>query len=227
MGLLTTRRTRRRGPTAFRLHKPSWVDPFPAIPGTEPEKRIFAALVQRRVFFIFQGQIPELERGLYVTLAIPGYKPDFVLPQYKVIIDPFSPYHHTLPGAIQRDAAKIALYTALGYKVYTPWALPNGVFEFTQSKISFDEPRHFHQAAIHGRFQGALAMLAAIPELDRKPVRKLTKKQQALFQRQGYELGPYVGVGATSVAAANRRRTKPKPLTLAFGTRRSRSSRSL
>lgn len=218
---------RGRGERHFRLHKHHWVDPFPSIPGTEPEKRIFAALVQRRIFFIYQGQIPELKRGLYVTLAIPGYKPDFILPQYKVIIDPFSPYHHTLPEAIERDARKFALYTALGYKFYFPWAVAPGIFEFSQSGVKFKKPRRFRQRAIHGRYNGALAMLAAIPELNQKPKRKLTKRQAALFRKQGYELGPYIGAGSKSVAAANRRRAKPPPLTLQVGTRRRRRRSTL
>ena len=71
-GLLRVRR--HRGPRKVRLHKPAWVDPFPQIPGTEPEKRIFAELVLRlHIFFLFQGQIPELTRGLYVTMAVPGF----------------------------------------------------------------------------------------------------------------------------------------------------------
>lgn len=218
---------RARGERHFRLHKPPWVDPFPGIPGTEPEKRVFAALVQRRIFFIFQGQIPELQRGLYVTLAIPGFKPDFILPQYRVIIDPFSPYHHTLPDAIDRDARKFALYTALGYKFYFPWALGDGVFEFSQAGVHFKEPRHFRQDSIHGRFDGALAMLSAIPELNRPPVRKLTKHQEALFRKQGYELGPNLGAGANSVAAANRKRAKPHTITLSVGTRRRKRQRVL
>jgi hypothetical protein len=224
---MTVRRNRRRQTTSFRLHKPKWVDPYPGIPGTEPEKRIFAALIQRRIFFIYQGQIPELQRGLYVAMAIPGFKPDFILPEYRVIIDPFSPYHHTLPDAIERDARKFALYTALGYKFYFPWALEDGEFEFSQASVRFKKPIKFRQSAIHGKYHGALAMLSAIPELNRKPVRKLTKRQAALKKKQGYELGPFLGAGANSVAAANRKRAKPKPITLQVGTRRSRRRRPL
>jgi hypothetical protein len=226
-GRLTARRTRRRHETKFRLHKPGWIDPFPSIPGTQPEKMVFEALVRRRIFFIFQGQIPELQRGLYAEMAIPGYKPDFILPEYRVIIDPFSPYHHSLPEAIERDARKFATYTALGYKFYFPWALGDGIFEFSQTGVHFKRPVKFRQAAITGRYVGALAMLSAIPELHGKKVRKLTKKQKALYEKQGYELGPFLGAGATSVAAANRKRRKPKPLSLSRGTRRSKVQRVL
>lgn len=211
--LLGVRRAR-RSTAGFRLHKAEWLDPFPTIPGTEPEKRIFAALVQRRIFFIFQGQIPELQRGLYTTFAMPGFKPDFILPQYKVIIDPFSPYHHTLPGAVERDARKFVLYTSLGYKFYYPWAVEPGVFDFAQEPFSFAKPFRFRQAGIRGRYFGGLGVLSAIPELNRLPTHKLTDRQKKLFQNPGYELGPYLGAGATSVGAANRRRRKPAPLGL-------------
>lgn len=216
--LLGVRRTR-RSESPFRLHKATWIDPFPSIPGTEPEKRIFAALVQRRVFFIFQGQIPELERGLYSTFAIPGYKPDFILPQYRLILDPFSPYHHTLPGAVERDAKKFVTYTSLGYKFYYPWAVEPGVFDFAQEPFTIDKSKtvsgeRFHQAGVRGRFIGAHAVLSAIPELNRPPVQKLTKKQERLFALQGFELGPYLGAGASSVGAANRKRRRPANLGL-------------
>jgi len=203
----------------YRLHKTPWVDPFPSIPGTEPEKRIFAALVQLGIFFTFQGQIQELKRGLYVTLAIPGYKPDFILQEYKIIIDPFSPYHHSLPGAIERDARKIGLYTALGYKVYHPWAEADGLFIYDQQ--GYHVWKQGRQAPLSGRYQGALAALLAIPELRRPPEfpKHLTDRQKRLKINPGYELGPFLGAGANSVAAANRKRRKPQPLTLSFGTR--------
>ena len=217
--LLGVRRRRRQTFGSFRLHKAQWIDPFPLIPGTEPEKRIFAALVERHIYFIFQGQIPELQRGLYSTFEMPGYKPDFILPQYKIIIDPFSPYHHTLPGAVERDAKKFVLYTSLGYKFYYPWAVEPGVFDFAQepfhlSKNQTASGKRFRQAGVRGRYYGGLAVLSAIPELNRKPVAKLTDRQERLFRSQGYEIGPYVGAGATSVAASNRKRRKPVPLGL-------------
>jgi hypothetical protein len=214
--LLGVRYRRRQTGGKFRLHKASWIDPFPSIPGTEPEKRIFAALVQRQIFFIYQGQIPELQRGLYSTFEMPGFKPDFILPQYRCIVDPFSPYHHTLPDAVARDAKKFVLYTSLGYKFYYPWAVEPGVFDFAQepfhlSKQQTASGKRFRQAGVRGRYSGGLAVLSAIPELNRKPVAKLTERQERLFRLQGYELGPYVGAGASSVGAANRRRRKPVP----------------
>jgi hypothetical protein len=218
---LSTRRNRRKGPVKFRLHKPQWIDPFPHIPGTEPEKRIFAELVNRRIFFIFQGQIPELQQGLYVTLAIPGYKPDFVIPEYKVIIDPFSPFHHSLPDAARRDRAKIALYTAFGYTYYYPWAIGPGEFLLDQRTLAPTnnplKPRVRNPLTRRG---SAADVISAIPELRGPKKAKLSKKQQKLARHPGYELGPFLGAGASSVGAANRKRRKPPKLGLQTGTRR-------
>lgn len=198
---LRIRRSRRQRYTEFKLHKPRWVDPYPGIPGTEPEKRLFAVLVRRGYFFIFQGQVRELTRGIYVTMAIPGYKPDFILPEYKVIIDPFSEYHHSLPGAVERDIRKIALYRALGYSYYHPWA--GEVIE------------------------NAEAVVDSIRELQGKKKAKLTARQKRLAKWPGYELGPFLGAGAFSVGAANRRRRRSPALTLRVGSRRQSRGRTL
>jgi hypothetical protein len=210
------RQRRSRGPRVWKLHKPHWIDPYPQIPGTEPEKRLFEVLVRHRLYFIFQGQIHELEKGLYVTLSIPGYKPDFVLPEYKVILDPFSPFHHSLPEAMARDAKKYGLYTALGYSYYFPWAVAPGVFVLDQKGV----PK------VRG---GAEDIIAAIPEFQHAPKYKLKlKKDIHAKAARGYRLGENLGVGSTSVAAANRARTRPADLTLVYGTRkRKRRGRAL
>lgn len=209
---LTNRRHRRRGRTVFRLHKPRWQDPFPWIPGTEPEKRVFEALVRSRIYFIFQGPLPELEDGKYVTLAAAAYKPDIVIPEYRVIIDPFSPFHHSLPEQVPSDQRKAAIYTALGYVFVHPWAYPDGVFV-----LDHDGP------VVRGRYDGAFELLTAIPALHGAPVAKLTRKEDIVAkQTVGYRLGKNLGAGATSVAAANIRRTRPKPLTIRAGSRRRR-----
>lgn len=215
--LLSVRRA--RYDRKYRLHKTPWVDPFPAIPGTEPEKRIFAALVQLGIFFVFQGQITELKRGLFTTLAIPGFKPDFILPEYRLIIDPFSPYHHSLPEAIERDARKQYIYTSLGYAFYHPWAEADGLFIYDQP--SGPVWKVGHQPGISGRYQGGIAACLAIPALHLPPrfPKNLTDRQKRLKLNPGYELGPFLGAGATSVGAANSKRRKPQPLTLTQGTR--------
>ena len=215
--LLSVRRN--RYDRKFRLHVPPWVDPYPNIPGTEPEKRTFAALIQMGIFFTFQAQLPESKKGLFVQLLDPGFKPDFVLPEYRAIIDPFSPYHHSLPEAVFRDSRKDATYRALGYSFWHPWAEADGLFIFDQ--VASPVYKQGAQPALTGQYQGALAMLGAIPVLQKPPQfpKNLTKKQELLKATQGYELGPYLGAGANSVAAANAKRKKPQPIGLSAGTR--------
>lgn len=210
---------RNRNARIWRRHVPPWIDPYPNIPGTEPEKRTFAALIQMGIFFTFQAQLPESKKGLFVQLLDPGFKPDFLLPEYKLIIDPFSPYHHSLPEAINRDSRKDATYRALGYSFWHPWAEDEGLFIFDQ--VSAPVYKQGAQPALTGRYQGALAMVGAIPILQKPPQfpKNLTKKQEVLKRTQGYELGPYLGAGANSVAAANHKRKKPQPIGLSAGTR--------
>lgn len=194
-GRVSRRRRRSQTRRKYRLRKPQWVDPYPWIPGTEPEKRLFEVLIQRHIYFIFQGQIPEFEEGWYVTLAVPGYEPDFILPQYRVIIDPFSPYHHSRPDAVARDTEKIALYEAMGYHYIYVWYLGGGVWAFDMAGIS------------HERCT-TTEMLDQIPYLAQQPL-PITDPRDLACLRDGYRIGQNLGAGANSVAAANRARTRP------------------
>lgn len=237
------RRTRRQAPGRFKLHKPGWVDPYPMIPGTEPEKRVFAMLMMMRVFFIYQGQVPEFEKGSPMfTLGPPNYKPDFVLPEYRLIIDPFSPFHHSLLEAVERDVRKVVAYSAAGYAYYHPWALANGDWLWDQYHDSSKTLRLSERTTIR-LFQGVNAkrnryrnvkrkllgkqmntyeMLRSIPELARGPLYKLTDARDiAAKKHPGYRIGEYVGAGANSVAAANRRRRQFGPFSITVGSRRS------
>jgi hypothetical protein len=180
---LRVRRKRRQKLTKHRVFTPKWRDPYPNIAGTKPEKMIFAALIARGIYFIYQDSLPEWRSGQFSTLSVPQFVPDFVLPQYKVIIDPFSDYHHTLPDAVERDAEKMAIYTSMGYAFYHPWS--------TQVEAS-----------------GGHAILMGIKELSGGPIHPMPAFELPYVQ-QGYRLGPYVGLGSTSVAAANRKRRKP------------------
>lgn len=134
---LRVRRTRRQTPGTFKLRKPEWIDPYPNIEGTEPEKRVFAMLVSMGIYFIYQGQVPEFEKGgAYWQLAPPNYKPDFVLPEFRLIIDPFSPFHHSLEEAAMRDQSKVVAYAVAGYAYYHPWAMGPGEWTWDQYESS-------------------------------------------------------------------------------------------
>ena len=268
MPQLGQRRNRRATNRKWRLKKPHWVDPFPFIPGTEPEKRLFEALVRRRIFFLFQADLPELShentaklkaqlkaleteiRHLIAQLAKlgnqnarleriikakfkaaqelqrkiaeldaiqkagvagaflfqPGFKPDFILPEYRVIIDPFGIFHHSLPEAVKRDALKSAVYRALGYAFYHPWWDESGFLWEDGTSGTLNYERIGYDANL---------LLDRMKEIRRGPTVQLTDPILiAAKKNPGYYIGKNIGAGANSVALANRLRTKPKVLTI-------------
>lgn len=181
---LSIRRNRRKRPTKFRIHKAEWIDPFPDILGTRPEKMIFAELVARRIYFIYQGDWPIADRSISVLAQARYFKPDFIVPEYKVIFDPFSDYFHSTPAAIKSDYWKSVDYTGKGYEFVTSWSTEveakGGSWAVNQSK-----------------------------RILLPPVQPLQDAEDIYWKRvQGYRLGPNVGLGATSTAAANRRRRR-------------------
>lgn len=220
--IATNRRRRRDG--KYRLHKPKWIDPFPWIPGTRPEKMVFAMLVEMRVYFIFQGQVPEYDiGGEYYSLRPINYIPDFVLPEHRIIIDPFGEFHHSLPQAVERDRKKIAAYAALGYAYYHPWSVADNVWRWNQ--IVYDiygtdryKIKRGLGSAVDNGLQGTRntrEMLSDIPELAAGPRYELKYQVDIEAKKSpGYRLGPNLGAGANSVAAANRLRAKPHNVTI-------------
>lgn len=190
------RRRNRRRHSYYRLRRPAWIDPHPEIPGTRPEKRVFDALLRRRVFFIFQGDLPLKERQLSPLLEATEFKPDFIVPEYRIIFDPFGDFAHTQGDSIQRDYVKSILYTALGYEFIHPWTSDverNGGDWVLSLSHNLRGPRRAHIPA----------------ELER-------------FRALGYFLGPHLGLGATGTAAANAARRKAPSLGLRRGRRRRR-----
>jgi hypothetical protein len=246
---IQVRRTRRQSRGKFKLLKPHWIDPYPLIPGTEPEKRIFQALRMRNIYFIFQGQVPELTPGgmgidirnqldkqtlkaggrvVTVTLGLISYIPDFVIPEYRIIIDPFSPFHHSQQESVERDVRKVSLYNSLGYNYYHPWAVAPGEFVLDQrpqtigrwrtKKVKIGSSTLTQQIYLgsraaqpvgHVHTMGAVDLLDALPALHGgikfplvDPLDIEAKK------KQGYRVGAGLGAGATSVAAANKKRRR-------------------
>lgn len=96
----------------------SWIDPFPTVQGTLPEKIVYAALSYRGIPFWFQDE---------VRFAIPqinfskDYRPDFVLPTLKIIIEVQGAYFHSKPNVIDSDAFKFAIYQQTGWKPLAWW----------------------------------------------------------------------------------------------------------
>ena len=179
------RRRRRQDGVKFRLHAARWLDPFPDIEGTVPEKMIFAELVRQGFYFIFQGDFPKADRYVQVTADDPDFKPDIIVPEWKVIFDPFGDYHHSKESARASDARKLAFYEAKGYEFIHPWS----------SDVE--------------RFGGAW-VLQQSKRIYGPPMFKLDAEDQMWKFSRGYKLGPNVGLGLAGIRAANRKRARPK-----------------
>jgi len=61
----------------------AFVDPFPGIPGTLPEKMVFAKLIEKGFYFQFQSYY---RANISEINFSKDYRPDFLLPHEKVII---------------------------------------------------------------------------------------------------------------------------------------------
>lgn len=107
------RRSKRRRVTRAEI----FIDPFPAIHGTLPEKMVYAALSRRGIKFYFLNdfrfKIPEIKFDKY-------YQADFMIPSLKLIIEVQGAYWHSMEKTVKADAFKFAIYETLGYKVL-PW----------------------------------------------------------------------------------------------------------
>lgn len=96
----------------------SWIDPFPEMHGTVPEKMVYAELTRMGIPFLFLNdirfQIPEIDFDQW-------YQADFVIPSLKLIIEVQGAYWHSKPATIDADAYKFAIYQTTGYKALAWW----------------------------------------------------------------------------------------------------------
>ena len=113
--------TDRRLETADRnqqLRSDHWVDLFPEIHGTQPEKMVYAELTRRGIPFLFLNdirfQIPEIDFDKW-------YQADFVMPDLKLIIEVQGAYWHSMTKTIEEDAYKFAIYQTTGWKALAWW----------------------------------------------------------------------------------------------------------
>lgn len=102
----------------MRVAKPKWIDPFPWVHGTLPEKMVYAELSRRGIKFLFLNdirfQISEIDFDK-------TYQADFVLPDHKIIIEVNGAYWHSMEKTIEADAFKYAIYQISGYTVLAWW----------------------------------------------------------------------------------------------------------
>ena len=111
---LLNRRSGVKAAWSARRPPPQFIDYWDWVPATLPEKMVFAALIRRQVTFFFSfywGDFPFTED------KVERYRPDFILPDYKIIIEISGIYWHSRPGMFEFDSAKFALYIAAGWQV--------------------------------------------------------------------------------------------------------------
>lgn len=198
---LRVRRERRQSIGKFKLTKADWIDPYPWIPGTRPEKILFAVLVRRGIYFRFQDDFPVEDRYLSAILQERNFKPDFIVPEWKIIYDPYGDFVHSQPSAIGTperpgpDVWKDVYYRSKGYEFIHPWSS-----QIEQS--------------------GGDWMVDLSKRIHLPPMFPLNKEDAQWKAAQGYKLGPNLGLGANAVAAANHARARPKSLGLRVGQRR-------
>lgn len=101
-----------------RIKKDQWVDLFPEIHGTVPEKMVYAELTRLGIPFLFLNdmrfQIPEIDFDKW-------YQADFVIPSIKMIIEVQGAYWHSKAATIEEDAYKFAIYQTTGWTAVAWW----------------------------------------------------------------------------------------------------------
>jgi len=92
---------------------PLFIDYWPEVPATLPEKVLFSILAEIPVNFYFSyhwGDFPFTERRERV-------RPDFILPDYHIVIEVTGVYWHTREGMFEHDAWRSALFIAAGWRI--------------------------------------------------------------------------------------------------------------
>lgn len=111
---------RRKRPQTKRRLVRQWqfIDPFPGIHGTLPEKMVYAELTRLGIPFYFLNdirfQFPDIEFDK-------EFQADFVIPSIKLIIEVQGAHWHSMAKTIEADAYKFAIYETGGYKVLAWW----------------------------------------------------------------------------------------------------------
>src|SRR3990167_103412 len=112
---LASRRLGVRAAWGALTQPPFFIDYWTDVPATLPEKMIFAELIRRQInfyFFYYWGDMP------FTDDKSERLRPDFILYDYRVIIEVAGVYWHSRPGMYEYDANKVAMYIAAGYEVY-------------------------------------------------------------------------------------------------------------
>lgn len=94
-----------------------WVDPFPWVKGTKPEKMVLAELYRRRIPFAFQYRMGDM----LGTDKVENWRVDFYIPSTRTVIEVYGDYWHTLGDQPFTDAWRTAVMEFNGFKVLIWW----------------------------------------------------------------------------------------------------------
>lgn len=118
LGLISAQQRKNSSSHYYSYGTASWVDPFPEIHGTLPEKMVYAKLSGMGVPFLFLNDV-------HIKIPIIGldkyFQADFIIPSIKLIIEVQGAYWHTKQKTIKSDSYKFALYETAGYKILAWW----------------------------------------------------------------------------------------------------------
>lgn len=114
----TAERRRESSRKRYARNHQGYFDVTPNVLGSLPEKIVYNRLILMQIPFMFQStfnvSIPEINLNK-------DYRPDFILPDAKIIIEVQGSYWHSKPAQIEADSYKYALYQTMGYKVLIWW----------------------------------------------------------------------------------------------------------
>lgn len=126
---------------------PDLLDYWPEVPATIPEKTLFLALAQAEINFYFSYYVGDFP---FSELEEESYRPDFILPDYRVIIEVQGVYWHTRPGMWEHDFVKWQFYTMAGYKMY--FITDTDILQDVGAVL--ESIPEVHSGAVHGNFIG-------------------------------------------------------------------------
>lgn len=169
---IATIESRNRGGQQRPLKNPfAFIDPFPEVHGTLPEKMVYAKLSFLGIPFLFLND---------VTINIPeiaflkDYQADFIIPDLKIIIEVQGAHWHSMPATIDADAYKFALYQTMGYKPLAWWD-----YEIISDidKLVFNEPALYAYARPNGLQSKELPVVKRTKVDTSKGIRTLNERR--------------------------------------------------
>lgn len=159
----------------------AFVDQFPQIHGTVPEKMVYAALSRLGIEFYFLNDIrlvvPEIEFDRF-------YQADFIIPSAKIIIEVQGAHWHSTPQAIEADSFKFALYQLNGWKPVAFWdydimyRLDELILSVPELKAAITNPTQFYSRELTPMRRTKIDSSQGIRTLNqkkRKPYKKLIR----------------------------------------------------